>query len=122
MRSSLRVLSISLAALALQASARPDEVPSETARNIPATPGQRGTVRYHSGHDSVTLPATRPRDSVVLRILTINDFHGAVEPRIPPWSAGKRVGGAAALKRWMDSLDAECRCAGLRLDAGDEWQ
>src|SRR5436853_351254 len=43
-------------------------------------------------------PPVRQRDSTVLRVLAINDFHGALEARIWPWSDGRPVGGAAALK------------------------
>lgn len=67
---------------------------------------------------------TRPpaRDTVQLRILTINDFHGALEPRVYPWSEGRKVGGAAWVKSTMDSLAARCACVTLRLDGGDEMQ
>lgn len=61
-------------------------------------------------------------DSTLLRILAINDFHGALEPRVYPWSSGRPIGGAAALKATLDSTAARCRCAVLRLDAGDEMQ
>lgn len=61
-------------------------------------------------------------DSTLLRILAINDFHGALEPRVYGWSGGRPVGGAAALKASWDSAEARCRCATLRLDAGDEMQ
>ncbi|MHB1327142.1 MAG: bifunctional metallophosphatase/5'-nucleotidase [Gemmatimonadales bacterium] len=63
-----------------------------------------------------------PVDSVVLRVLTINDFHGALESRVLPWSNGRRIGGLAALKGYMDSLEADCRCPTLRFDAGDQLQ
>jgi len=67
---------------------------------------------------------TRPpvRDTLTLRILTINDFHGALESRVYNWSNGRRVGGAAAVDATMDSLAARCRCTTLRLDGGDEMQ
>jgi 2',3'-cyclic-nucleotide 2'-phosphodiesterase (5'-nucleotidase family) len=67
---------------------------------------------------------TRPpaRDTLQLRLLTINDFHGALEPRVYPWSDGRKVGGAAAVDATMDSLAARCGCTTLRLDAGDEMQ
>ncbi len=67
---------------------------------------------------------TRPpaRDTLQLRLLTINDFHGALEPRVYGWSEGRKVGGAAALDATMDSLAARCRCTTLRLDGGDEMQ
>jgi 5'-nucleotidase len=61
-------------------------------------------------------------DSTLLRLLTINDFHGALEPRVYGWSGGRPIGGAAALKSILDSAAARCRCASLRLDAGDEMQ
>jgi 2',3'-cyclic-nucleotide 2'-phosphodiesterase (5'-nucleotidase family) len=61
-------------------------------------------------------------DSTLLRILAINDFHGALEPRVYGWSTGRPIGGAAALKATLDSAAAHCRCPVLRLDAGDEMQ
>jgi 5'-nucleotidase len=63
-----------------------------------------------------------PADTVLLRVLTTNDFHGALEPRTYPWSNGRPVGGIAAVKGLMDSLAAECGCPVLRLDAGDQMQ
>lgn len=66
-------------------------------------------------------PAAR-RDSVLLRIFTTNDFHGALEPRVQSWSAGRPVGGAAAMAGWMDSSAAACRCATLWVDGGDQMQ
>src|SRR6266540_3099596 len=62
------------------------------------------------------------QDSTVLRVLAINDFHGALEARPWPWSGGRPVGGAAVLKPWLDSLAGACRCTAVRLDAGDEMQ
>lgn len=62
------------------------------------------------------------RDSTLLRVLAINDFHGALEPQVWPWSGGRRVGGAPALKPWLDSLARACLCTSVRLDAGDEMQ
>ncbi len=64
---------------------------------------------------------SRP-DSTLLRVLAINDFHGALEPQVWPWSAGRPVGGAAALKPWLDSLARACFCTSIRLDGGDEMQ
>lgn len=63
-----------------------------------------------------------PADSILLRVLAIGDFHGALEPRVVRWSDGRPVGGIAALKGMMDSLEAECGCPVLRLDAGDQMQ
>ncbi|HSE53952.1 MAG TPA: bifunctional UDP-sugar hydrolase/5'-nucleotidase [Gemmatimonadales bacterium] len=61
-------------------------------------------------------------DSTLLRVLAINDFHGALESRQYSWSGGRPVGGAAALKATLDSAAADCRCPVLRLDGGDELQ
>src|SRR3989440_3171229 len=62
------------------------------------------------------------QDSTVLRVLALNDFHGALEARSWPWSHGRAVGGAAALKPWLDSLARACGCTTVRLDGGDEMQ
>ena len=67
-------------------------------------------------------PTFQNPDSTLLRVLAINDFHGALEPQVWPWSGGRPVGGAAALKPWLDSLARMCGCTTLRLDAGDEMQ
>src|SRR5213080_2691882 len=78
-----------------------------------------------TAHDVVVAPAPPPvseLDSTVLRVLAINDFHGALEARAWPWSNGKLVGGAAALKPWLDSLARACGCTTVRLDGGDEMQ
>jgi 2',3'-cyclic-nucleotide 2'-phosphodiesterase (5'-nucleotidase family) len=60
------------------------------------------------------------RDTVLLRVLATTDLHGSLLPKID--SEGRRAGGLAALKGLMDSLDAECGCPVLRLDAGDQMQ
>jgi len=62
------------------------------------------------------------RDSVLLRVLTTNDFHGSLETKIQPWSNRRPVGGAAAVAGMMDRLTRDCRCATIRLDAGDVMQ
>jgi 2',3'-cyclic-nucleotide 2'-phosphodiesterase/3'-nucleotidase/5'-nucleotidase len=67
-------------------------------------------------------PTVSRPDSMLLRVLAINDFHGALEPQVWPWSGGRPVGGAAALKPWLDSLARVCFCTSIRLDAGDEMQ
>src|SRR5436309_163609 len=78
-----------------------------------------------TAHDVVVAPAppsVSEPDSTVLRVLAINDFHGALEARSWPWSGGRAVGGAAALKPWLDSLARACGCTTVRLDGGDEMQ
>src|SRR5207249_3929297 len=79
----------------------------------------RAALRQTFTPSAVVVP--RP-DSTLLRVLAINDFHGALEPQVWPWSAGRPVGGAAALKPWLDSLARACFCIGIRLDGGDEMQ
>lgn len=61
-------------------------------------------------------------DSIVLRLLTTNDLHGALLPRTQSWSNGREVGGAAAIAGMMDRLARECGCPTLRLDDGDAMQ
>jgi 2',3'-cyclic-nucleotide 2'-phosphodiesterase/3'-nucleotidase/5'-nucleotidase len=63
-----------------------------------------------------------PGDTVLLRVLSLNDLHGAIQPRTYEWSNGRAVGGLAVIKAQMDSLEARCGCPTLRLDAGDEMQ
>jgi 2',3'-cyclic-nucleotide 2'-phosphodiesterase (5'-nucleotidase family) len=60
-----------------------------------------------------------PRDTTILRIFAMGDFHGAL---IAKERGGRLVGGMPALKRLMDSLTAQCTCPDLRFDAGDEMQ
>jgi 2',3'-cyclic-nucleotide 2'-phosphodiesterase (5'-nucleotidase family) len=67
-------------------------------------------------------PAVSEADSTLLRVLAITDFHGALAPRVWPWSGGRPVGGAAAIKTWLDSLAKDCGCTTVRLDGGDEMQ
>ncbi len=66
-------------------------------------------------------PAASP-DSVLLRVLATNDFHGSLEASAQSWSNRRPVGGAAAVAGMMDRLAAACGCATIRLDAGDVMQ
>lgn len=66
--------------------------------------------------------AVSDADSTLLRVLAITDLHGQLAPRTWDWSQGRPVGGAAALKTWLDSLTADCGCTAIRLDGGDEMQ
>lgn len=61
-------------------------------------------------------------DSIMLRVLATNDFHGAMETSVQAWSNHRPVGGAAALAGMMDRYAAECGCATVRLDGGDVMQ
>jgi 2',3'-cyclic-nucleotide 2'-phosphodiesterase (5'-nucleotidase family) len=67
-------------------------------------------------------PPAPVTDSTLLRVLAITDFHGALDARVWPWSAGRAVGGAATIKTWLDSLARDCGCTSVRLDGGDEIQ
>ena len=81
-------------------------------------PGRNAVLRAFA---PVT-PSVSEGDSTILRVLAITDLHGALASRPWPWSAGREVGGVAALKPWLDSLDKACGCTVVRLDAGDEMQ
>jgi 2',3'-cyclic-nucleotide 2'-phosphodiesterase/3'-nucleotidase len=54
-----------------------------------------------------------------IRVLVTSALRGGIEPETTAWSGGRPVGGALALKGWMDSLEAACNCAAVRIDAGD---
>jgi len=63
------------------------------------------------------------QDSIVLRVMTTNDLHGALLPSTQSWSNRREVGGAAAIAGMMNRLARECGgCATLRVDAGDVMQ
>ena len=61
-------------------------------------------------------------DSILLRVLATNDFHGSLEARVQAWSNHRPVGGAAELAGMMDRLARACGCATIRLDGGDVMQ
>jgi len=67
-------------------------------------------------------PRVSEGDTTLLRVLAITDLHGALVAKPWPWSGGRLVGGVAALKPWLDSLDKSCGCIVVRLDGGDEMQ
>ncbi|MDB4899911.1 MAG: cpdB [Gemmatimonadetes bacterium] len=72
---------------------------------------------------SAAVVPARPRPSTRLRIISTNDFHGALEPRAD--LAGKRRGGAAYLATAIARARAECvapACESILLDGGDEFQ
>jgi 2',3'-cyclic-nucleotide 2'-phosphodiesterase (5'-nucleotidase family) len=68
-------------------------------------------------------PQTRGGRARTLRVIAINDFHGALEPR--PDARGVRRGGAGPLAAAIAEARAGCRppaCTSVLLDAGDEFQ
>lgn len=90
---------------------------------------RRGTIRpadYFERNWSLSPSASRSplpaADSIVLRVLAINDLHGRISPRQEPWSNQRPVGGAAAIAGMMRRLEEECGCAVLRVDGGDMMQ
>src|SRR2546428_11222082 len=68
------------------------------------------------------LDTARAQADVLPRVLAITDWHGARDPQTWPWSGGRAVGGAPALKAWFDTLSRACHCTTVRLDGGDEMQ
>ncbi len=62
------------------------------------------------------------QDTTHVRVLSINDLHGAPSTRQYNWSQGRMVGGAGVLAATMDSLEARCDCAVFRLGGGDLMQ
>lgn len=93
------------------------------AQGVAALFGGRSTQEV--GQQLSDLPRWRPvpvADTITVRVLALNDLHGALLPRTYPWSNGRPVGGVAAMSAWMDSAEAQCRCLTLRLDAGDQLQ
>ena len=87
-----------------------------TAATQPDNRGERSTT-------AVAAPATAPRnDSILLRVLSTNDVHGAMESRVQNWSNGRAVGGMATMAGMMNRLAAECACAVIRVDGGDIMQ
>jgi 2',3'-cyclic-nucleotide 2'-phosphodiesterase (5'-nucleotidase family) len=70
------------------------------------------------------LPPVLPsvQAATTIRIISTNDFHGALEAR-PDGSFGMR-GGAAQLAAMIRRAESECSgsCASVYLDAGDEFQ
>src|SRR5712692_1756785 len=86
------------------------------------TPAAAAAVEPARAGIAPRTPTLSQGDSTLLRVIAIADFHGALVPRPWPWSTGRAVGGAAALKVWVDSLARQCGCTSIRLDAGDEMQ
>jgi 2',3'-cyclic-nucleotide 2'-phosphodiesterase (5'-nucleotidase family) len=87
-----------------------------------AAPAAQDTATLRVRKDA---PAVRRRAGLptTLRILAMNDFHGAVEPRAD--TRGVRRGGAGPLAAAIAKARAECRppaCVSLLLDGGDEFQ
>ncbi|HIF06385.1 MAG TPA: hypothetical protein EYQ64_05380 [Gemmatimonadetes bacterium] len=68
------------------------------------------------------LSACADERPVHIRVLAINDLHGALESTPDPSDPTRLVGGVAVLKAAMDSAESQCGCLTLRVDAGDQMQ
>ena len=99
----------------------PAEYAEKEWRIVPPAAEQQVRQLFGAAAEARPRPA-RMRDSVLLRVLSMNDLHGALLPRATTWSEGRQVGGVATLDAMMDSATAQCRCPTIRLDAGDEMQ
>ena len=99
---------------------RPEDYHTVNWRLEPARAVERayGEMRRAQPRAAAPVPAGGRR----LRVISINDFHGALEPR--PDSRGVRLGGAGAVGAAIERASAECRpeCEVVVLDGGDEFQ
>lgn len=77
---------------------------------------------FVAGAMLVAAQARAAGDSILLRVLTTNDVHGALQADVQPWSNHRPVGGVAAVAGMMARLTRECGCTAIRLDAGDVMQ
>ncbi|MDQ2670001.1 MAG: 5'-nucleotidase C-terminal domain-containing protein, partial [Gemmatimonadota bacterium] len=108
-----------VAAIRRRGTIRASELESDHWRIVPETAAAQ--VRRLFGEAAPPPPRVR-QDSILLRVLTTNDFHGALLPREYEWARGRPVGGAVAVDAVMDSLEAACDCPAIRVDAGDQFQ
>ena len=111
-----------------------DLLVAEIERRGTLDPGSFGTRNWRLVPDSLAASgrkffiappvaaAPAKKDSVVLRVLSTNDLHGTLEPVPDAADSSIVLGGVAVLDAIMDSAAAHCRCATLRLDAGDMLQ
>ena len=101
---------------------KPSDYHRENWKIVPAA----AVARAYSAMRRTAYDGERPRPSATeryLRVISTNDFHGALEPR--PDAKGVRHGGAAYVATAIARAAAEClppRCTTLVLDGGDEWQ
>ena len=105
--------------------ASPSPTPGGTTPAVVAPTPSASTPSPASGAagatTAATVRATRPVPR--LRIISTNDFHGALEPR--PDATGRLRGGAAYLATAISRASADCvspACETLLLDGGDAFQ
>ncbi len=77
---------------------------------------------HEADFDGAVTRDSRSARATTIRIISTNDFHGALEAR-PDGNVGMR-GGAAQLASMIRRAESECTgsCASLWLDGGDEFQ
>lgn len=98
-----------------------------TDRHWRIEPAAYAAAAYQAMHERPAPPAAPSSPTVSqrptsLRIISINDYHGALEPR-PDGNQGNR-GGAAQVAQAIRNAQRECApsCATVLLDAGDMFQ
>ncbi|MEO8576140.1 MAG: 5'-nucleotidase C-terminal domain-containing protein, partial [Gemmatimonadales bacterium] len=83
---------------------------------------QNWTLVYSGGPSQKPGSAGIPPGTPRLRIISTNDFHGGLEPRID--AEGRKWGGAAYTATVIEKARSECveMCVSILVDAGDEFQ
>ncbi len=103
---------------------RPGDYFRQNWRIEPAAAVARAYEAMHQRpYETERAAGTAPAGGRRVRIISTNDFHGALEPR--PDSSGVRRGGAAYVATAIRRASAGCElpeCETLLLDGGDEWQ
>jgi 2',3'-cyclic-nucleotide 2'-phosphodiesterase/3'-nucleotidase/5'-nucleotidase len=99
---------------------RPEDYFTRSWRLVPAR--LAAMVQAALGRETDFEAVRAPARATVLRVISTNDFHGALEPR-PDGNAGLR-GGAAHVATAIRRIEADCRgtCASVLVDGGDEFQ
>jgi 2',3'-cyclic-nucleotide 2'-phosphodiesterase (5'-nucleotidase family) len=81
-----------------------------------------GPIRLRGAPERIALPSDAGVRYVRLRIISTNDFHGALDPVS---ATGPTPGGADAMAATIEDAEHECMppsCASLLVDAGDLFQ
>ena len=102
---------------------RPGDYFTQNWRIVPPAAVARAYDASHRNADDGERAPFRAATGPHVRIIALNDFHGALEAR--PDSSGRLRGGAAQVATAIERALAECRlpsCAPIVLDGGDEWQ
>ena len=101
---------------------RPSDYHRSNWRIVPAAAVARAYAAMHPQSGGAP-PASSASSEHFVRVISTNDFHGALEPRAD--TKGVLRGGAAYVATAIARAKAGClapRCVPLVLDGGDEWQ